>query len=120
MKKIIDFFLLFSSTSTLICCAFPALMISIGAGSTMAFLSAHIPGFIWLSQNKVYLFIFAGFMLAFGAVLQVKTRNRECPLDGSQAASCQASKSWGKYIYFISLIIYSIGGFFAFIAPIII
>ena len=86
----------------------------------MAFLSGNIPGFIWLSQNKFYLFIFAGIILAFGGVLQVKNRNHGCPLDGSQAASCQASKSWSKYIYFISLIIYSIGGFFAFIAPILI
>lgn len=120
MKKIIDFFLLFSSTSTLICCALPALLISVGAGSTMAFLSGNIPGFIWLSQNKFYLFIFAGIMLAFGGALQVKNRKRECPLDGSQVVSCQASRSWSKNIYFISLIIYSIGGFFAFIAPILI
>ncbi len=120
MKKIIDFFLLFSSTSTLICCALPALLVSLGAGSTMAFISGHVPGFIWLSQNKVYLFIFAGIMLAAGGVLQVRTRNHGCPLDGSQAVSCQASKSWSKYIYFISLMIYSIGGFFAFIAPILI
>ena len=118
MKKFIDFFLLFSSTSTMICCALPALMISIGAGSTMAFLSGNIPGFIWLSQNKSYLFIFAGIMLILGGVLQLKNRSLECPPDGSQAASCQASKSWSKYIYFISLIIYLIGGFFAFIAPI--
>ena len=69
MKKVIDFFLLFSSTSTLICCALPALLISMGAGSTMAFISGHVPGFIWLSQNKVYLFIFAGIMLAAGGVL---------------------------------------------------
>ena len=120
MKKIIDFFLLFSSTSTLMCCALPALLVSIGAGSTMAFLSGYIPGFIWLSQNKVYLFIFSGIMLVIGGVLQVKSRNRDCPLDGSRSVLCQASRSRSEYIYFISLIIYSIGGFFAFVAPILI
>ncbi|MBH53887.1 MAG: hypothetical protein CMI18_06015 [Opitutaceae bacterium] len=91
-----------------------------GAGSIMAFLSGHMPGFIWLSQNKVYLFIFAGIMLAVCGVLQVRARNHGCPLNGSQAASCQASKSWSNYIYIISLIAYLIGGYFAFIAPILI
>ena len=43
---------LFASTSTLLCCALPALLITLGAGAVMAGLTAAFPGIMWLSANK--------------------------------------------------------------------
>ena len=43
---------LFASTSTLLCCALPALLITVGAGAVMAGLTATFPGIMWLSANK--------------------------------------------------------------------
>ncbi|MEK9543313.1 MAG: hypothetical protein VW016_07530, partial [Luminiphilus sp.] len=53
---------LFTSASTLLCCALPALLISIGAGAVMAGLTATLPGIMWLSAHKGPLFLFAGLM----------------------------------------------------------
>ena len=46
---------LFGSASTLLCCALPALLTSIGAGAVMAGLTAAIPG-TRLSAHKDILF----------------------------------------------------------------
>jgi len=55
MKKsrLVDFLTLFTSASTLICCALPALLVAIGAGSVMAGLVSNVPQLIWLSKHKV-------------------------------------------------------------------
>ena len=65
---------LFSSASTLLCCALPALLISIGAGAVMAGLTAEIPGIMWLSAHKDILFVLSGGLMALG-----HARDVPCP-----------------------------------------
>ena len=55
---------LFGSASTLLCCALPALLISIGAGDVMAGLTTAIPGIMWLSAHKDILFVLSGVLMA--------------------------------------------------------
>ena len=54
---------LFASTSTLLCCALPALLVTIGAGAVMAGLATNVPGYIWLTERKVPLFFCQVFCL---------------------------------------------------------
>lgn len=117
MKKFLDFLTLFASTSTLLCCALPALLVAIGAGSVAASLFSSVPGYAFIATNKIEIFIFAGVMLTIGGVLQYKTRYMSCPIDPNKAIACGASKKLSKIIYFFSLTIYIISGFMAFIAP---
>lgn len=117
LKKALDFLTLFSSASTLVCCALPALLVALGAGGVMASLVVNVPGLIWVSQHKVAVFIFAGVMLSLGGWLQWRARSLACPIDGAQSEACQSTRGWSRYVYFTSLTLYIIGGFFAFIAP---
>ena len=117
MKKLLDFLTLFSSASTLICCALPALLVALGAGSVMASLASNVPGLIWISAHKIAVFIFAGVILTIGGILQYRARDMACPIDEKRAKACNAGKKWSKIIYFFSLTLYLIGGFMAFIAP---
>jgi len=117
MQKILSFLTLFSSASTLICCALPALLVALGAGSVMASLASNVPALVWVSANKVPVFIFAGIMLTIGGMLQYNARNAYCPVDKDQAKACGTARKWSKGIYFFSLILYLVGGFMAFIAP---
>lgn len=119
MKKIISFFTLFSSLSTLICCALPALFVAIGAGGALVSLFGQFPELIWLSRNKLFIFGFAGFMLLLGGILQKNAKKMACPVDRELKEVCLESKSFSQKIYILSLVIYFIGAFFAFIAPII-
>lgn len=116
-NKIIDFLTLFTSASTLFCCALPALLVAIGAGSVMAGLVTNVPQLIWLSKNKIAVFVFAGFMLTISGILRLYSKNLACPIDEDLANTCVKTKGFSNVIYTFSIIIYFTGAFFAFIAP---
>lgn len=117
MNKVINFFSLFSSMGTLVCCALPALLVTIGAGSVMASLASNVPGLIWISAHKLGVFIFAGCMLLIGGFMQYQARFKACPIEEGQARACSSSRRVSIYVYFFSLSLYLIGGFMAFVAP---
>ena len=108
---------LFASTSTLLCCALPALLITIGAGAVMAGLTAAVPGIMWLSANKGPLFIASGVLLSASALMQWRARNAPCPADPEQAAACNALRVLSRRILIGSLAVYVIGVFFAYLWP---
>jgi hypothetical protein len=43
---------LFTSFSTLICCALPALLVALGAGAVLSTLVSHVPQLVWVSEHK--------------------------------------------------------------------
>ena len=108
---------LFASTSTLLCCALPALLITIGAGAVMAGLTAAVPGIMWLSANKGPLFIASGVLLSASALMQWRARNAPCPADPEQAAACNALRVMSRRILIGSLAVYVTGVFFAYLWP---
>ncbi len=107
---------LFASLTTLVCCALPALLITIGAGAVMAGLAADMPGLIWLSQRKEWVFAVAGVMLAVAGVVKWRTRNAPCPADPAQAKACTRLRRWGTILLGLAGVLYLVGGFFAFLA----
>ena len=113
---VVSTFALFGSLGTLLCCALPALLVSIGAGAAVIGLVSTFPQLIWLSQHKVGLFIFAGLMLALSGLMRYLNRNAPCPADPAKAKACMRLRRWNLGIFLFSLIIYSTGAFFAFVA----
>jgi hypothetical protein len=107
---------LFTSFSTLFCCALPALLVSIGAGAAVIGLVSAFPQLIWLSEHKVGLFIFAGIMLTLSGVMRYITRNAPCPADPAKAKSCARMRRISFGVFLFSLTIYCIGAYFAFVA----
>lgn len=107
---------LFASLGTLVCCALPALLVTIGAGAVMAGLVSSAPGLIALSQHKGWVFAGAGLMLALAAGARYATRNAACPADPAQARACKRMRSVGGWILGIAIGAYVISGFFAFFA----
>ena len=110
---------LFASTSTLLCCALPALLITVGAGAVMAGLTATLPGIMWLSANKGPLFIASGLLLGLSAFMQWQARNAPCPVDPEQAAACMRLRSLSQRLLGISVGVYTTGIFFAYLWPLI-
>jgi hypothetical protein len=115
-KAILPTLTLFGSFSTLLCCALPALLVSIGAGAVMIGLVSAVPQLVWVSEHKVGLFIFAGLMLALSGISRYLTRNALCPVDPGQAKACTRLRRVSLGVYLFSLTLYAIGFFFAFIA----
>ncbi len=117
MSRLINFLTLFTSLSTLLCCALPALLVSLGLGAVMAGLASNVPGLIWISENKPVLFSAAGLLLAGNGLWLWMNRNAPCPTDPELRKACLGGRLWSKRIFVASLAIFSVGAFFAFIAP---
>jgi hypothetical protein len=110
---------LFASSSTLICCAIPALLVSLGAGATLASLVAVFPKIVWISEHKEVIFIVSTALMCIGGVLQWRNRNAPCPIDPKQRDACLKTRKISQRIYWISLGLLIIGGWFAFVQPLI-
>ncbi len=107
--------LLFSS-GCLLCCALPALLVSVGAGAAMVGLVSAVPQLVVLSEHKAIVFGVAGAMLALVAGLRYLNRHAPCPADPALAKSCQRLRTFGTATFYGSLGIYTVGVFFAFLA----
>jgi len=108
---------LFTSGSTLLCCALPALLVALGAGAALSSLISNVPQLVWVSEHKTLVFGAAGGMLLLAGILQWRTRNAPCPTDPELAAICSKTRKSSLRMYCFSVGIFAIGGWFAFIAP---
>jgi hypothetical protein len=107
---------IFSSVGTLVCCALPALLVSIGAGAVMATLVSAVPQLVWISEHKIPLFVFAGLMLCLSGFATYWNRRMACPTDAALAKSCLRVRRVSFGVFIISLTIYATGFYFAFLA----
>ena len=119
MKNFIAYLSLFLSTGTLFCCALPSLLVVLGMGATMAGIVTNIPQVVWFSQYKEWVFALSGLMLLCSGALQWRSKDESCPVDREKAEACKSGKVWSKRILFFSAIVWLVGAFFAFIAPLI-
>ena len=110
------FLSLFTSTGTLICCALPALLVSLGAGAVMAGLIEAVPQITWLGKNKALVFGIAGGLLAISGAWQWHARSLPCPADRAQAEACARARKISWIVWGLSVAVYAIGFFFAFLA----
>ena len=107
---------LFTSLGTLLCCALPALLVTLGMGAALAGLVSNVPFLITLSEHKLWVFGVAGVLICLSAGLQWLSRHAPCPVDPIDAKACMRLRRVSVYITGFSAIIYLIGVFFAFIA----
>ena len=107
---------LFTSVGTLVCCALPALMVTIGAGAALAGLLSNVPQLVWLSEYKEIVFAISGVMILVAGIFRWNSRNAPCPVDPEQAKACNRLRRWSSILYWFSVVIYGIGFFFAFFA----
>lgn len=107
---------LFTSTGTLICCALPALLVTLGMGASLAGFVGVFPWITIVSEYKEIVFAMAGIMLSLSAWMQWRGRFAPCPADPKKAKACMHLRkiSWGILIF--SIVVYTVGVFFAFFA----
>lgn len=116
VRRIAPTLALFGSFSTLLCCALPALLVSLGAGAAMIGLVGAVPQLVWISEHKVGLFAFAGTMLTLSAITRFASRNAPCPADPTKAAACRRLRRLSLGVFLASLAMYATGFYFAFVA----
>ena len=117
LGRSVTWFSIFTSASTLLCCALPALLVALGAGAALATVVGAVPQIVWVSEHQTTVFVGAGVMLAVAGYLQYRARFLPCPVDPRLAAACSRQRRVSNVIYFVSLAIYVIGVSFAVLGP---
>jgi hypothetical protein len=108
---------LFASSSTLVCCALPALLVALGAGAALPGLVSAFPQLVWLSEHKVGLFSFAGMMLLASSALQWHSRTAPCPADPALRDACEQTRKTSRRVWAASVLLYLLGAWFALVLP---
>ncbi len=103
---------LFVTGGTLLCCALPILLVSMGFGAVIASLNYNIPGLMFLAENKFWTLSLAALLLVLLAWV-IWRPNQACPTDPELAATCEAAKNWNQRIFWISVVVWSVGFFFS-------
>lgn len=111
---LLNYFSLFGSFSTLICCALPSVLVLLGLGTTVASLLSAAPWLVSFSRHKVWTFSIAGALIACSFVMTyvIAPRLREgeaCAADNP--TTCGEVSKLSRVLLWGSAIIYS-GGFF--------
>lgn len=107
---------LFTSLGTLLCCALPALLVTLGMGAALAGLVGAAPWITAVSDYKEMVFAVAGVLLALALFMQWRVRNASCPADPLKAKACARLRTISRGMLIFSIIIYLTGFFFAFLA----
>ncbi|MEN8108712.1 MAG: hypothetical protein ABFS22_11990 [Pseudomonadota bacterium] len=97
-----------ASTGTLICCALPILLVTLGFGSVVAALTSRYPLLVTLSDYEGWMFGLSAGLLALTAWF-IWGRQTRCPADPVLAARCQRARSRNQWILSGAVIIWSIG-----------
>lgn len=108
---------LLASTTTLVCCVLPAVLVSVGAGAVMVGLVSTFPQLVWLSEHKALVFGIAGVLLAGSGMMIWHARTLPCPIDPVAARSCTRLRRISAWLYGVSLVAFVAGALFAFALP---
>ena len=119
MKKVIavNWLVLFTSSATLLCCAIPALLVSLGLGAVLIGLVSNVPQLIWVSEHKPLVFGISGTLLVLAGLMQWRSSKLPCPADKQLAQVCIKARKMSNVIYGVSLVFFAVGSWFAFVAP---
>jgi nucleoside recognition membrane protein YjiH len=115
-SAVLSYFSLFTSLSTLLCCALPSLLVLFGLGASVASLLSFFPWLVALSRNKQWTFSISGALIALSFFsmyyLAPRYARQECKADDPTA--CESASTLSKVLLWVSASIYLVGFFVAY------
>ena len=96
---------LFTTSGTLICCAIPITLVSLGLGAVVASMASSVPWLITLGLYKGWMFAVSGLLIALSAWAVHRT-GRTCPTDPKLAAACARADKWNRRFIWFSAIMW--------------
>jgi mercuric ion transport protein len=116
-STVLNYFSLFTSLSTLLCCALPSLLVLFGLGASVASVLSFLPWLVALSRHKVLTFSISGVLIVCSFVntyyILPRFRTQECK-PGNPDACVEASRI-SRILLWVSAAIYAVGFFVAFV-----
>ena len=114
--KLMSFLSLFTSVGTLLCCALPALLVTLGLGAVVVAGVSAFPWLVPLTRNKEWLFLSAGVLIGLNCFLLYRSEQRTvCDLEGG-GDGCRVAGGWNRVVVRLSVGVYAIGLFMAYAA----
>ncbi len=114
---LVPYLSLLTSAGTLFCCALPILLVSLGMGAAFAGFVGAFPQVVWLSENKLLVFVVSGGLILASSTMIYINRDAPCPMDRQKALACTTSRKWSIRILAFSAVIWVTGFGFAFLSP---
>ena len=116
-SAMLSYFSLFTSLSTLLCCALPSLLVLFGLGASVASMLAFTPWLVTLSRHKVWTFSISGTLIGLSFVNMYyfvpRLKGRDvCDVDDGLA--CRDASRVSKVLLWVSAGVYAVGFFVAF------
>ena len=112
----LNYFSLFTSLSTLLCCALPSLLVLFGLGASMASVLSFMPWLVTLSRHKQWTFAVSGALIALSLVngyyIAPLIRAKQCGADDPSA--CEEASTLSRLLLGVSVAIYTVGMFVAY------
>ena len=99
---------LFTSSATLVCCALPIFLVTLGLGAVSASLFSALPVLVSLAQYKTIIFLVSALLLMVSG-WSLFRHNRHCPIDPELAEQCQKAHNVNKLIWLSSVGIWIVG-----------
>jgi mercuric ion transport protein len=116
-SAIFSYFSLFTSLSTLLCCALPSLLVLAGLGATVASTLSALPWLVTLSHHKNWTFTISGVLIAASLLnmyyVAPRLRRQQCSPEHPDA--CEKASRLSQWLLWISAAIYMAGFFVAFL-----
>jgi mercuric ion transport protein len=109
--SVLSYFSLFTSLSTLLCCALPSLLVLVGLGASVASTLSFMPWLVVLSRHKHWTFSVSGILIALSFVntyyVAPRIRAQQCSPDNPTA--CEDASRLSKILLWVSAAIYLVG-----------
>ena len=116
-SALLSYFSLFTSLSTLLCCALPSLLVLFGLGASVASALSFMPWLVTLSRHKQWTFSASGILIALSFLnmyyISPRVRAKQCSPDNPSA--CEDASAVSKAILWASAAIYVVGVFVAYV-----
>ena len=116
-SALLNYFSLFTSLSTLLCCALPSLLVLFGLGASVASMLSFMPWLATLSRHKQWTFAVSGVLIVVSFVnmnyIAPRIRAKECSADNSSA--CDEASRLSRILLWVSSVIYAVGVFVAYV-----
>ena len=110
-SELLSYFSLFTSMSTLLCCALPSLLVLFGLGASVASMLSFLPWLVTLSHYKQVTFFVSGVLITLSFVnmyyFAPRLRAQQCTPDNPRA--CGDASRASKVLLWISTVIYVLG-----------
>ena len=102
------------ASGTLLCCALPILLVTLGMGASVAALISAAPWLVTLSHYKGWMFAISAAGLIAAAFFLYRP-GRTCPTDPRLAQFCATADRWNRRVLMLAAVVWTIGAFAAFL-----